>query len=284
MGQETEYLPFIEAPHAGFDEPMRPVLHAFIAAIRRKLPTAWGSSSAWGTRLFMANGGAICEEPGGMVEGMTPECNDPLELLLQQRAHDELIRDTIAEVEETSPYRGSLGVLKNDVDVDEHFYGTQENFEIDLGVWRWRCYRAAYVVAVVGDVVLKRVVAPALKRLWRVALHSSRASVRIGEIVDRLANRGVSGWEARSWLILAAARWFGFSRIVHPMLSFLITRQVFAGAGSLDETGAFWISQKARTVRVVWPRASKRDRPMIGTADIALDLFDRVAPTCERSS
>src|SRR5262245_21149080 len=98
--------------------------------------------------VFHAAGGAVwfeTERPamgGGLIEGSTPECRSPRQILAWQRAQDELL----AEAAEGA-FGGSVKLIKNDRDAAGNIYGAQENYEATLASgWRLRLWRAALVV------------------------------------------------------------------------------------------------------------------------------------------
>src|SRR5436305_1311076 len=84
----------------------------------------------------------------------------PSNLLLYQRAQDALLAEAtpIAAARLAQQgYRGELGLLKNCRDADGHWYGAQENYELDIargaGLAVWRAGLAALLpVALAGAV------------------------------------------------------------------------------------------------------------------------------------
>ncbi|HEX7838194.1 MAG TPA: proteasome accessory factor PafA2 family protein, partial [Kofleriaceae bacterium] len=153
VGLETEYaIRFSPAP--GRKRPTNArVFQAYAAAVAGLVATRPGMRD---DELFIANGGAIHYEAqlrafnDGLVEGATPECRGPSEVLLYQRAQDALLteatpiaRDALAR----AGYRGELGLLKNCRDAEGHWYGAQENYELEIArgplLWVWRAGIAA---------------------------------------------------------------------------------------------------------------------------------------------
>src|SRR4029450_10852649 len=104
------------------------------------LPTAaQGHAGEAKLGLFLANGGAVCFERArfhrqtGLVEGSTPECRGPRQLLICQRAQDRLL----AETAEQAAAGGEFRLLKNCRDSRGQTYGAQENYEAVLARgWR----------------------------------------------------------------------------------------------------------------------------------------------------
>ncbi len=134
VGLETEYAIRFR-PREGCDShPSR--FHFYQALIARvKQHVLAVPAKHFKEGVFLANGGAIwfeAERPaagGGLIEGATPECRGPLELLRYQRAQDQLLSQCarMAEV------NGHLSLVKNDRDSDGNVYGAQENYEALLG-------------------------------------------------------------------------------------------------------------------------------------------------------
>src|SRR5262249_10454857 len=81
----------------------------------------------------------------GLIEAGTPECRGPSEVVLYQRAQEDLLVRAIPIV--ARRLDGELTLLKNCRDAAGHTYGAQENYEADLarGVWLgvWRAGLAA---------------------------------------------------------------------------------------------------------------------------------------------
>ncbi len=63
----------------------------------------------------------------GLIEGATPECRGPLQVVRYQRAQDQLLSQCarLAEVD------GEFSLVKNDRDAAGNVYGAQENYEAD---------------------------------------------------------------------------------------------------------------------------------------------------------
>ena len=74
--------------------------------------------------VFHAAGGAVwfeTERPavgGGLIEGSTPECRSPRQLVAWQRAQDELLAEAADEA-----FGGSVRLIKNDRDAAGNVYG-----------------------------------------------------------------------------------------------------------------------------------------------------------------
>src|SRR5690242_17089338 len=101
IGLETEYAIRFR-PDPATERPTDYELYSLLAtALRQKLPTAaQGNGGEAKLGIFLANGGAVCFERArfhrqtGLVEGSTPECRGPRQLLICQRAQDRLLAET----------------------------------------------------------------------------------------------------------------------------------------------------------------------------------------------
>src|SRR5438874_8553 len=216
---------------------------------------------------FHAAGGAFwfeTERPalgGGLIEGSTPECRSPRQLLAWQRAQDELLAEATQNA-----FGGAVRLIKNDRDAAGNIYGAQENYEATLaGGWRLAAWRVALVL-------LLPLAAVTWIGLWAIdALVSCYALAATGLYLalERVLPR--PEWLARilfgcsvkdlatetptgpAWLeaILApiariitaplaaalfAVLWLtAFVRIRRELTPFLVSRPIIAGSGMIDE-------------------------------------------------
>ena len=142
-GLETEYALAFHARSAQLPVPTRLEFYErIVAALAKKLPTVRAYHLKEG--VFLATGGAVWFEAerltgnGGLIEGSTPECRSPRELVAFQRAQDCLLE----EAAQAASFEGELRLLKNDRDAQGNVYGAQENYEavfasgIALAAWR----------------------------------------------------------------------------------------------------------------------------------------------------
>ncbi len=67
-------------------------------------------------------------------EFSTPECADPLEVVLYDKAGEEVLRRSMAAVRRTLPEGQSIVVYKNNSDGKGNSYGTHENYLMDRAV------------------------------------------------------------------------------------------------------------------------------------------------------
>lgn len=141
LGQETEYA-IRFSPADGSEHPGNAVIFgALRAAISSLVKTKPGYRAELNHQFFIENGGSFYYEflpdayRGGLIEGATPECRGPGELLLYQRAQESLLIRALplarSELEE-SGFPGELGLIKNCRDAEGHTYGAQENYEAEI--------------------------------------------------------------------------------------------------------------------------------------------------------
>src|SRR5262245_7580541 len=145
VGMETEYALVLPSPGPRPANRYR-LFRELVAVLGSKIPCAPARNMKEG--VFHAAGGAVwfeTERPavgGGLIEGSTPECQSPRQLLAWQRAQDELLAEAAAEA-----FGGSVALVKNDRDAAGNIYGAQENYEATLASgWRLAVWRIALVL------------------------------------------------------------------------------------------------------------------------------------------
>src|SRR5262245_25642704 len=133
VGLETEYA-IRYRPRDAAARPTNYELYSLlIGALAEKLPTASASEVGQGKPgIFLANGGAVWFERNrfrqgvGLIEGCTPECRGPRQLVSCQRAQDRLLSETARAATDA----GEFSLLKNCRDSQGNSYGAQENYEV----------------------------------------------------------------------------------------------------------------------------------------------------------
>lgn len=275
VGLETEYALYAPAPAGGPRRNRHAIYSDLVAALRTKIPCARARNMKEG--VFHAAGGAVwfeTERPaqgGGLIEGSTPECRSPRQLLIWQRAQDEML----AEAAEAA-FGGTVRLLKNDRDAQGNIYGAQENYEATLATgWRLAVWRAALVlllplaaltwlmlwvidVGVTCYALLATVVYLTAERFLPRPEWLSR--LLFGCSVKELAAETPTGpaWLEAMLSVVArvltaplavalfAVLWLtAFVRIRRELTPLLLTRPIIAGSGMLDEDGHFLLSDKA---------------------------------------
>lgn len=310
-GLETEYA-IRFTPEADSDTPNNAEIYAAIMAavkqrvhvVAKRAPETTPDGTHDG-RAFVENGGAFNYEAlslapgGGLLEGATPECRSPEQLLLYQAAQDRLLAEALPDAEQflaQAGYAGKVGLLKNCRDGFDHLYGAQDNYEVDIASgWRLFVFRtllilffpflAAWTLATwsfIGIAIILLVVMVLPVGLLIVFVFSALgqleermpALARWMEAEDRSPRGGpvVGVWlhKASHLVDLAIAEvvalplgWFANGLVLIPLrrrtLGFFASRQVFTGAGTVEPDGRFVLSEKALGVRTTLRRSVHPD-------------------------
>ena len=142
IGQETEYALYF-APDPGVEHPGNESLFASIReCIEDLLPTTKTERFELQQQFFVGNGGSYNYEAHpfhqecGLIEGGTPECQSAEELLLYQKASEEILIQATQIAEEKLRKVGVSGrfrLIKNCRDAQGHLYGAQENYDLQVG-------------------------------------------------------------------------------------------------------------------------------------------------------
>lgn len=275
VGLETEYALLVPSPPGKRPPNRYSVFRELVAALRRKIPCAPARNMKEG--VFHAAGGAVwfeTERPavgGGLIEGSTPECRSPRQLLAWQRAQDELLAEAAAEA-----FDGSVSLIKNDRDAEGNIYGAQENYEATLASgWRLGLWRTALVLLVplalltwlalwlIEAFVALYALAAALlylaaermlprpewlaRLLFGCSVKELESDIPTGpawlEAVLSLVARVVAAPLA---IALFAVLWVtAFVRVRRELTPFLISRPIICGSGMLDDQGHFHLADKA---------------------------------------
>lgn len=275
VGLETEYAIYAPALAGCTGRSRHAIFSELVAALRSKIPCARARNMKEG--VFHAAGGAVwfeTERPalgGGLIEGSTPECRSPRQLLAWQRAQDQMLAEA-AEV----AFAGRVRLIKNDRDAAGNIYGAQENYEATLAEgWRMVVWRAALVlllplalitwlllllidVGVTCYALTATVIYLAGERLLPRPEWLSR--LLFGCSVKELSAETPTGpaWleailsfaarvlTAPLAIALFAVLWLtAFVRIRRELTPFLLTRPIIAGSGMIDEEGNFLLADKA---------------------------------------
>lgn len=272
-GLETEYAVSIRETSGDALPPTRlEVYERVLVALSQRLPTVRAYHSKDGA--FLATGGAVWFEAnyeGGLVEGATPECRRPKEVVAFQRGQDRLLEDAVKR----SSFDCEIRLLKNDRDAHNNIYGAQENYEAEfargiwLALWRvglillfplmlltWLGMLAIHLAMELYDLLAAGVLVPVGDL---VAPRGFAGRLLLG--VDRMQERPFGAfwptWLERLWIVgyrivgapLAGALFallhvVAFRRIRRRLLPFLISRPIVAGAGMLDGDGRFLLADK----------------------------------------
>lgn len=269
-GLETEYAIRFHPRDAQEERPSNSRLYAsLVAALRRRVLTAEAKHFKQG--VFTANGGAVWFEAehsasrAGLVEGSTPECRGPRQLLLYQRAQDQLL----AEAAEAADTEGEFRLVKNDRDSRGNVYGAQENYEATLasglGLWLWRAglvllLPLAFATWLVGLSLFLVCVTAMILVLVAYIPFSDRLE-RIVRLRRYWTYVQEAGWLESSimWVFrvvygpLAAGLWLltwlvAFRSTRRQLVPFFVSRAVIGGSGMLDKEGRFHLADKAPAI------------------------------------
>lgn len=275
IGLETEYALFRPATADDDGQSRFEVFRALVASLRKRIPTVAAQHFKEG--VFHAAGGAVWFETerissgGGLVEGSTPECRGPHQMLVWQKAQDQILAAALDDATQ-----GQTKLVKNDRDAFGNVYGAQENYEATLATgWRLLLWRASLIAIfplvlitwvalwiVMGAVLLYALLAVLVYLVFeRLVRRPQRlATTLFGCTFDRLGEAGPAGprWmeQALSVVVrviaaplagalLIAIAFTSFSPQRKRLLPFLASRVVFSGSGMIDDQGRFLLADKA---------------------------------------
>ena len=258
--------------------------------------------------IFSAAGGALwfeAERPsagGGLIEGATPECRTPKQLLAYQRAQDRLLTECAANANLV----GRLRLIKNDRDAFGNIYGAQENYQatlatgIDLFGWRAGLLVLFPLAVLTWIGILISVLATlcyfamagAIYLPLRLATGGSRRRVALFLFGRDLAEGRDTCVHIPVWLEstlqvvtriltapLAAALYlllalFAFRRQREQMTAFLVSRVVLGGAGMVDDDGRLQLSDKAPAINCLLGYGGMLyDRPIYSMGHFFKDIY-----------
>jgi proteasome accessory factor A len=261
VGLETEYvLRFRPAAKGERRISNAELFSRMFARLQAKLPlaTAMVGESSW----FLANGGGLRFEhlpfykllpESGFVEGATPECRGPRQLLRYQRAQDVLLSQQAAA---SGGADGDVALVKSSHDGHGHLFGSHENYEAtvasgaELFIYRLGLALAVplfFVLFVLADVTALLLVA----LMWAPE-----------QVWCRLRRRDPGKYYATcvAWLVCLCrvpaqvvgatfAHYMAFRRVRKQLLPFLITRTIISGPGMVCPNGKFVLSPRASSLR-----------------------------------
>jgi proteasome accessory factor A len=263
VGLETEYALRFQPAKSRQRRPSNSSLfQSLVAHVRAKVPTAVAIQPKKG--WFLATGGCVKFEhipllwlmSSGFVEGSTPECRGPRQLLRYQRAQDVLFSEGAAA---GGGERGRATLLKNTHDGQGHYFGCHENYEATVAtgarLWVWRVGSKFALPFLLFLMILGDTFA-----VWFV-MFSFPLMVVCYCLPGR--ERLLRGWAAAITLLLSAGRiplqlfgtaFFNLTAFVdlrRQVLAFLVSRTVVTGAGVVGRDGRFGLSPRALGVRSI---------------------------------
>jgi hypothetical protein len=313
-GLETEYAIRFRPAAGSAEASNREVYDAVIDALRQRLLTVPAAGPKDG--VFLANGGAVWFEAvhaagrTGLVEGATPECRGPRQLLAHQRAQDFLL----AEAARSAAIAGEVSLVKNDRDSRGDGYGAQESYEAVLAAgWRLAAWRvglvlllplvaaswlglAALIAGLSGSFFVMFLVVLVAAPWWaigRAVVHKGQgpdrpAVVQFGQMMS-VAMQGLIEVLAEVEMAvgvllfgpLAAALWLlvkitAFVPQRRALMAFLASRAVIGGSGWLDRQGRFHLADKAGSLNsVVGFFCFRWDRPVFSFGHLLKPMLYR---------
>jgi Pup amidohydrolase len=275
VGLETEYaLRFHPRAANGPTVSNGTLFSRLIDHVRTKVPVVSAIIKEFG--WFTGNGGAVRFErnplfillpSAGLVEGATPECRGPSQLLQYQRAQDVLLSRAAAA---SGPPEGEATLIKNNRDSKGSVYGSHENYEATIAsgaaLVAWRVGVALLmpfflpVTVAVGLLFLISLLLQAPVLLVRASLSRRFDLPRPWEyVVEWLSTLMLLPVLAVSDLLVRVT---AFRRVRRALLPFLVSRPVIAGAGVLSARGRFTLSPRAPYITSVCSVAAEYSRPI----------------------
>lgn len=284
-GLETEYaIRYTPAPDEQGGPGNAAIYEAFVRAIGQRVIVRQGARALDRRQYFVENGGAFYYESlptamdGGLLEGATPECRGPGQLLLYQRALDHLLTNALPGVHaelRRQGWRGEVGLLKNCRDAEGNVYGAQENYEVELARgWRLAAWRLGLAALLPGVVATAAIMWPLLLVLLLWALVGVVAFFLGAAFSPRLtaawrdeagADGGWSRFEAgmgHAMMYVEIALWWPALSLLGLLLravayaphrreglAFLVSRPLLSGAGTVGERSLFGLSEKGPAIR-----------------------------------
>jgi len=276
----------------------------------RTLPNAFSPLRAKLGR-FLENGGTFHYEATvehyehGLIEMASPECRDPLTLLCYEKAKDGLLEELTEEVNGQLAFLGHSGhvrVGKNNVDSQGHSFGSHENYWVDdpLPPARRRAFALLFVplwlvsvpvigfvigvqialvlglVGIVVSVLLATLVLPWFRgtwaRRWLLRAHRLQRFLQTDHIeIARRLQPLLLPLHLLITLHTQVYNRFHFREIRRASTAFLVTRCIYAGAGSISFDGGplFRISQRSPFIRdLTRICVDGKRRPVFETRDL----------------
>lgn len=268
MGMETEYV--LRFSNFKGEAPPRETLYLSLErALRSTLTTAPAESGR-----FVINGGAFSFEPGpteegGLFEMATPECRGPGQLLLYQKAQEQLLTAVLPLAQlhlEDLGYHGELGLIKNCRDAMGHSYGVQESYSVRLARgWRLLALRALALPLALVCGLPSWLLASASTTLGAVLHHLGLAREPRSRLRDWLGRHlEPQIYKPLGWLFDQTA----FCEHREQATAFLASRSLLAGAGTLEPDGRYLLSERAPSLTSLTPRYEPGDRPLYRTTNL----------------
>lgn len=304
-GLETEYaIAFSPSDHNSSKPTNYDIFLALKESIKKIVKSSPGDSSVAAERFFVENGGSFYYEviptqfTSGLIEGATPECRSAAELLLYQKAQDQLLIKAIPLAQQLLTkrgYTGQVALLKNCRDAQGHIYGAQENYETPIAtgaaLWAYRAAISLLIPVVFVAVIMYWTLLLCLLPMMLVFLLGYST---VHQYLLKKSPSGKDNFYTRvlqpfSFLVLKLellvsfpitlafywiTRWFCFKTIRAHCNAFLISRPIFTGCGTLLDPRRFYLSEKASAIkRELRYTISQHQRPIYETGHLIKQLL-----------
>lgn len=243
--------------------------------------------------------GSLDNPHSGLLEWATPECLGPLEATVYAKAQERALLRAIPDAErdlKARGYAGSIFVLKNNADRFGNAYGCHESYDVEerpqRPTWHrfasWVLHPLALVaIALVGVVLalpllgvllsllcvqLSSVVLGRIPGARRLAQGLTGLVQRAAEFLVDVSETPGSGLVGRVLLLFLwigggifsfTARWVLFTGHLPALVPFLVTRPVFSGAGHLDPSGVYKLTQRADVIHRSFSAFLGPRRPLV---------------------
>lgn len=272
MGMETEYaIRYEPVNELAPERPRKETVFQYLgAALVERLGGAVGKDG-----YFLGNGSAISLElpffeelDSGLFEMATPECAGPAQLLLYQLAQDRILEEVLPHARirlgEEWHYHGSLGLLKNCKDARDEVYGVQENYEAEIGagyhLWLRRLLLFPLTVPVLTIALLDFLLFYGCRLYIRTF---GVAESREAQLHNRVTRFSLQVAERLVKPLVFLLRKTCFVTIRKELTTFLVSRVIFIGPGTLNSDGTFELSERADSINCVVDSLNIADKCLI---------------------
>lgn len=287
LGLETEYAIKRFSVHSKKID-NRIIYDCIIKNLTNHTQVVDGASAIKWHQIFTENGSAFCYESlplylqDGLLEAATPECESPFQLILYQKAIDRLLKKALIDLNQSKYFEKPISLIKNCKDAYGNVYGAQENYSGKIGtipfVFFYRLFLmlyipflAFYIVHIfLFSFVVLFVHSFVLVVLYLFYIIFSLFTFKIKYpsydfFVNLQHQNFLDFYEKTSGKILTfteivlslpfilpsilCLNLATFRNYKKHLLSFLITRIIFTGAGTLESDGSYYLSEKATKVK-----------------------------------
>ena len=211
--------------------------------------------------LFTENGGSFNYErlsfclDGGLLEASTPECADANELALYLKAQERQLIKAIPKAEKTlaaQGFAGKIHLVKSCLDSESNHFGAQENYEAPLAGSKFGIVFLQWFIGTISlPLLLILIVAEFIGELWSfiplskyLELHFTSVARRKSRFTQNQSLESQMSKRAKMRIasrigdpINGAIMALFFRPQKKALRSFMITRIIFSGSGSVDDEG-----------------------------------------------